>query len=132
MTIVVGYVPSPEGRAALHRAGEEAALRHTRLLVLNASKGASYVDPALAHADELEALSRSLSAAGVDHEVRQSNGGHDPSAELLEAAADPATELLVIGLRRRSPVGKLLLGSTEQRILLSADRPVLAVKPQHG
>ena len=128
MTIVVGYVPSPEGRAALHRAGEEAALRRTRLLVLNASRGASYVDPSLAPADELAALSRSLTASGVEHEVRQSNGGHDPSAELLDAAADPATELLVIGLRRRSPVGKLLLGSTAQRVLLDAECPVLAVK----
>jgi nucleotide-binding universal stress UspA family protein len=38
-------------------------------------------------------------------------------------------ELLVIGIRHRSPVGKLLLGSVSQRLLLECPKPVLAVKP---
>ena len=41
-------------------------------------------------------------------------------------------ELLVIGIRHRNPVGKLLLGSVAQQLLLECPKPVLAVKPDEG
>ena len=48
--------------------------------------------------------------------------------DLIVTAEDAAAAFIVIGLRRRSPVGKLLLGSNAQRVLLDASCPVLAVK----
>jgi len=54
--------------------------------------------------------------------------GRDAADEVLQAAEDARADLVVIGLRHRSPVGKLLLGSTAQRVLLDARCPVLAVK----
>jgi nucleotide-binding universal stress UspA family protein len=47
---------------------------------------------------------------------------------MVEIADEEGADLIVIGLRRRSPVGKLVLGSNAQDILLSANCPVLAVK----
>jgi len=55
----------------------------------------------------------------------------DATEELLTAMDSPDAELLVIGIRHRNPVGKLLLGSVAQRLLLECPKPVLAVKP-HG
>ena len=55
--------------------------------------------------------------------------GREASEEILAVAKEHRAELIVIGLRRRSPVGKLLMGSTAQRVLLDAACPVLAVKP---
>ena len=55
--------------------------------------------------------------------------GVDASEEILTVAREHQAELVVIGLRRRSPVGKLLMGSTAQRVLFDAHCPVLAVKP---
>jgi nucleotide-binding universal stress UspA family protein len=128
MTVVVGYVPTPEGKAALETAVDEARRRGSRLLVLNASKGDSYVDPRFASSGELESVRRELEAAGVEVEVRQQVRGHEPAEEVVTLAAQENAELIVIGLRRRSSLGKFIMGSTAQRILLDAPCPVLAVK----
>lgn len=53
----------------------------------------------------------------------------DTARELLTAMERPDAELLVIGIRHRSPVGKLLMGSVSQQVLLDCPKPVLAVKP---
>jgi nucleotide-binding universal stress UspA family protein len=54
--------------------------------------------------------------------------GHEPAEDLINIAEACDADLIVIGLRRRTPVGKLILGSNAQRILLDAPCPVLAVK----
>jgi nucleotide-binding universal stress UspA family protein len=95
--------------------------------VLNAASGDSLVDPRHANADAMAEIDRELAAAGVPHTVEHRTG-RDPVDEILELAGRDDVELVVIGLRRRSPVGKLLMGSAAQRILLGAPGPVLAVK----
>ena len=128
MVIVVGYVPKPEGRAALDRAVEEAALRGGRLVVVNASRGDAYVDAGYAGVQEIELVKSRLAEAGVEFEVRQLVRGHEPAEEVVQLAEELDAELVVIGMRHRSAVGKFLLGSTAQRILLDAPCLVLAVK----
>ena len=129
-TIVVGYVPKPEGHAALRRAAEEARLRDARLVVVNSHRGGREFDSgdALESQEDLEAIRSELREAGVEHEVRQLVRGMDPADDLVNVAAEVSAEFIVIGLRRRSPVGKLILGSNAQRVLLDAPCAVLAVK----
>ena len=128
MTIVVGYVPKPEGRAALEAAIREAGLRDDRLYVLNSARGDAYVDPSLAPQEDLAEVRRLLEESGVPFEVEQHVRGRDGAEEVLAAARSQQASLLVIGLRRRTPTGKLIFGSDAQRILLDAPCPVLAVK----
>jgi nucleotide-binding universal stress UspA family protein len=64
----------------------------------------------------------------VPYELRASAPSLDPAEDLIGTAEDTDAAFIVIGLRRRSPVGKLLLGSNAQRVLLDASCPVLAVK----
>jgi nucleotide-binding universal stress UspA family protein len=129
-TIVVGYVPKPEGKAALRRAAEEARLRNSRLVVVNSHRGGREFDrdDALESESQLEEVKRELHEFGVEHEVRQLVRGMDPAEDLVNVASELDAEFIVIGLRRRSPVGKLILGSNAQRVLLDAPCPVLAVK----
>ena len=127
-TIVVGYAPRAEGMAAVRAALEEARRRDGVLHVVNASSGDSYVDAGLAAPEQIEDLRRVLAESAVEHTVEQSVGRREPAEEILDAAARLSAVLVVIGLRRRTPVGKLLMGSTAQRVLLQASCPVLAVK----
>jgi nucleotide-binding universal stress UspA family protein len=129
-TIVVGYVPKPEGKAALRRAAEEARLRNSQLVVVNSHRGGREFDrdDAIESEAQLQEVKSELEAHGVTHDVRQLVRGMDPAEDLVNVASEVEAELIVIGLRRRSPVGKLILGSNAQRVLLDAPCPVLAVK----
>ena len=115
--IVVGYSAKPEGRAALRRSISEARLRGARLIVVHTSP-----EP------EVAELTTELDSSGVAYQVAAPSDELDPAEELIAAAQRTDALFIVIGLRRRSPVGKLLLGSNAQRVLLDASCPVLAVK----
>ncbi|NUO36516.1 MAG: universal stress protein [Dermatophilaceae bacterium] len=130
MAIVVGYVATKEGRAALKRAAEECVLRGTKLVVINSHRGGKDFDAneASQFETELARVQAVLEEKGLEHEVRQLVRGNDPAEDLISVAEEEKADFIVIGLRRRSPVGKLILGSNAQRILLDASCPVLAVK----
>jgi nucleotide-binding universal stress UspA family protein len=123
-TVVVGYVPKPEGDAALRTGIEEAQRRGALLVVVHAVRDH---DEQPGYLDEVRAT---LVGSGVEHDLRVKERGSEASDDLVTIAEDTDAELIVIGLRRRSPVGKLILGSNAQRVLLDAPCPVLTVKPQ--
>jgi nucleotide-binding universal stress UspA family protein len=126
--IVVGYSADPFGRAALEHGIAEAKLRGTTLRVINSTSGDAYVDSHFAQPREIHDVEERLANCGVEFELSQPVGV-DTAEELLKAMDRDEAELLVIGVRHRSPVGKLLLGSVSQQLLLECAKPVLAVKP---
>jgi nucleotide-binding universal stress UspA family protein len=128
MTIVVGYSADRFGAAALEHAIAEAKLRNTTLLVINPTRGQAYADPMFAQESQIHDIEQHLDECGVQFELTQPVGV-DIADELLKAMDRDAAELLVIAIRHRSPVGKLLLGSVSQQLLLECPKPVLAVKP---
>lgn len=116
MTVLVGRTRSLEGQAAMEFAVEEARRRGEALLVFD-------MDGALDQADLSSGL-EGLEVTFRSPDVR----GRDAAGDLLDVAEETEASVIVIGVRHRSPVGKLLLGSNAQEILLGASAPVIAVK----
>lgn len=127
-TVVTGYVPSPEGEAALSWALDHASATGARLVVVATTGAAAEVG--VSEDQEIDALRERLDRAGVTHEVFHFHGPSGAADSILDHVSRVDADLVVIGQRRRSPVGKLVLGSTSQRVLLEADCPVVAVKPR--
>lgn len=132
MTIVVGYIPTPQGEAALVAAIEEARCRQDSLHVLNVGQSDTASDRRFLDEEAADELSRRLNHAGVSYELQSFVRGREPAEEIVDAADRLRASLIVIGIRRRTPTGKLLFGSEAQRILLDAECPVLAVKAGAG
>ena len=130
MRILVGYTPTPEGVAALDFATAQAKLTGAALTVLNTGKDGNYADPVFASAQDIDAVEAGLAEAQIEYEIRRPNDGLDAANSLLGIAEDVGADLLVIGLRRRSAVGKLIAGSTAQAVLLRSTVPVVSVPPR--
>ena len=132
-TVVVGFVPKQEGEAALLAAIEEVRQHDGRLIVVTALRQDETDGEWIAKTQaELAAARERLDAAGIDHVVHESqiDAEIDAADDLIQVARDEEATLIVIGIRRRTATGKLILGSQAQRILLDAPCPVLVVKPE--
>jgi nucleotide-binding universal stress UspA family protein len=133
MTVALAHqASSPIGRIALREAAREAKLRATNLAVIHVVESVD-LDLAEAHrvglSDEVEKLLAECGMDEVPWRVELAAGSNDDiAATVLRFANDVQAEILVIGARRRSPVGKFLLGSVTQTIILDADMPVVVVK----
>ena len=128
MTILVAYVPRPEGQTALEKGIEIAKERNETLIVVNATPGGSGEDPSRADAQDVERVEQLLSVSGINAEFKQFVRGKNAVEELEEMVATYQVSLLVIGLRKRTAVGKLIMGSMAQEILMNIPCPILTVK----
>lgn len=119
MSVMVAVPDSPEGIAALAAGAAEANLLSTDLIVVNLG---------------LRQLDTSTVPVGTQLKVidRTGKSDRDPVDAVLDEIRDHDVSRLVIGLKRRSPVGKALLGSISQRLLLESPVPVVAVKLRNG
>jgi nucleotide-binding universal stress UspA family protein len=135
--IVVGHHRTPEGQAALDRAVELARqpggeLHLVGLVPLphNDDEVRAYERSRAEREKELEKVAETFRDDGLTCQVHVPNGVRRPADAILSVARIEGADLIVIGMRRRSRVGKLVLGSTAQEVLLDAECDVLSVKAE--
>lgn len=132
MSVAVAHQAESAARTvALQEAAREALSRGTDLAVLHVVESLDLdVEEAYRAGlrDEVEAALRDAAADTVAWELHLATAKEDVAETVLGLARDAGARLLVIGARRRSPIGKLLLGSVAQRLILDAEMPVLVVK----
>lgn len=122
MTIVVALLATPEGEAAVAEAIRVGRLRQARVEIVPLDEAAAQRAAQLVDGGEQGGTNVQI---GISPTLRDT----DLVDGFLARADELDAELIVIGLRKRSTVGKLILGSNAQRILLDAPVPVLTVKP---
>ena len=133
MTVAVAHqVASASNAIALQVAAQEAALRGTDLAVLHIVNGLDLDVSEAYHqglADEVGKALRAVDAGEVSWQLHLGVGEDDVAEKVLDLTEQVGASLLVIGARRRSPVGKFLLGSVTQTLVLQSDVPIVIVKP---
>ena len=130
MSVVVAHQASTIGHLTLQEGAKEANLRQVPMAVIHVAEGVD-LDVIEAHkaglSDEIAEVLREVDLNDVEWSL-QVTTGEDVAEAVLDVVSGVDAELLVIGARRRSPVGKLFMGSVTQSIILHADVPVLVVK----
>lgn len=129
--VIVGYVLSPEGDAAITAGIDAARLLDAELLVMNSSRGgdSEVEEEVVAMWDAGDAIAARLESEGIRYRLAEHVLGNSPSKDLIDLAVAEEAELIVLGLRQRSLVGKLVLGSTAHEVLMGAPCAVLTVRP---
>lgn len=138
MTIVVGYEETARGTAALQAAATEARAHGQDLVIVrvlpvppeeSSPEFRRWSADLTAVRTDAAALESRLAGEGVQAEVDiHLSSAASPAGYLLDVAERVDAERIVIGLRSRSRVGKLLLGSVAQEVLLKARCSVLSVR----
>jgi nucleotide-binding universal stress UspA family protein len=134
MSIVLAHQKSNSHQLALEQAAKQAQLRQTSLVVIHVPEGVD-VDVNEEQRNRLSVeIAEGLQKLGLGDLTwdLQVTTGEDVADAILDGVADADAELLVIGARRRNPVGKLFMGSVTQKLILRADIPVLVVKAPTG
>lgn len=126
--ILLAYVPSATSEAAFDFAVEEAERRDASLLVLASERAP---DPRKARGvTDQRPLQERLEETGLGFELRTVPKRDDPADDILDAVEHDDVDLVVLGIRKRTPIGKILLGSTSQRVAIESPVPVVMVKPE--
>jgi nucleotide-binding universal stress UspA family protein len=130
MSILVALSKSERRRRIMDFAVEEAKFRGEKLIVVHSLYGGDRTSKEEIEEGEtlLKWAEEKAKSAGVEVETHLLVRGKEPGDDVLEFAKEIKPEMIVVGVKKRSPAGKIVFGSVPQKIILNSEVPVVSVK----
>ena len=130
MKIMVGYDGSNVSKDALTLAKEHAKAFNAFIhIVTSIDKGSEGETDEITDAEgALEYAKSLIDADSVECQTHLLVRGLSTGEDLIDFAKEKEIDEIVIGIKKRSKVGKFLMGSTAQYVILNAECPVLTVR----
>ena len=130
MKIMVGFDGSKVSEAALELAVKHAQTFGAQIFLVQSMVGGPEVPKRDFQNNERELKYRQneFKKQDIECESLLSVRGLEPGEDLTRLAEEHKVDEIIVGVRRRSKVGKLVFGSTAQYVILNAPCPVVTVK----
>jgi len=130
MKILVGYDGSNAAKCALQLARDRAKAVDAEVLAVTSMVKANknQIEDILQAERGLEYTKTLLEEEGIECDTHLLVRGFSPGEDLVQFAEENQIDEIFVGVRRRSKVGKFLIGSTAQYVVLHAPCPVVTVK----
>ena len=130
MNIVVAYRPSKLSMKLVEKAIEHAKSFNGKIFLVTSLEGGPRQD--IEEIEEAEAAlehaKKVVEKEGIPCSTHLLVKGLSPGEDIVEFAKENKADEIIVGVQKKSKVGKFLMGSTAQHIILSAPCPVIAVK----
>lgn len=130
MKILVGYDGSNSAKDALALAKKHALAFNASVILLASLTGGSMTEGSDVEeaTNQLESAKKMFDDEKIPCETKLLVRGMTPGEDIVQYAQEHAIDEIIIGIRRRSKVGKLLFGSNAQYVIIKAHCPVVTVK----
>ena len=130
MKFLVAYNGSEVAKRALALAKNHAETLGAEVMIITSMEGGAREKPEeiTKAKEDLDFALSFLQEAGISCEGHELARGLTPAEDLVMFAEENAVDQIYVGIEKRSKVGKILLGSTAQYIILKAHCPVITVK----
>lgn len=130
MKILLGYKEGRIGKDTMDIAAKHAKAFDGEVLIVTSLVGGDKtekdeIDKAEAN---FEGIKKFFDDAGVKNETHLLVRGLETGEDIVKFAKEKNVDMIIIGVKNRSKVGKLIFGSTAQVVILEAPCPVLSIK----
>ncbi|AGK61083.1 Universal stress protein UspA-related nucleotide-binding protein [Archaeoglobus sulfaticallidus PM70-1] len=130
MSIVVALSKSERRTRIMDFAVEEAKFRNEKLIIVHSLFGGSRTSEEEITEGEslLKWAEEKAKAEGIDVETHLLVRGKEAGDDIIDFIREVKPKMVIVGVRRRSPTGKVIFGSVPQKIILNSDVPVVSIR----